>query len=604
MIRKLSSPTVIRWIIPVAASILLIVPSSLRSQQDHPALASAYPLTSDSFSHPEVPHGEILHLDLARSGIFPESHRTLDVYVPAQYKPDKAACVYVGLDGLGFNAPTVFDNLIAAHQMPITIGIGVSPGIVNSADGSTNPRFDRSYEFDSRNDKLARFLIEEVLPEVERHSTRDGRKLVLSANPNDRMIGGASTGGIGAFTVAWQHPEEFRRVFTAIGTFVGMRGGESYYVEVRKTASKPIRIFMQDGSNDQWPGGTEMGDWWMSNQTMERALTYAGYDVRHSWGTGAHNGEQAAAVFPDALRWLWRDWPAPVQTGVSNNLVLKAILDGKAEWQVAGEVCPGDAITAGNDGQVYRWVAASQKMYALAATAPASSCSRHSEGDPVAIAAGPNGQFFVADHKRREILTTGLDQQSPRVVVSGLDATAVVASDNDDLYVTTEEREGGGEIWRVRESGQKQLLASGLTGASGLTLSPDKLWLLVTQSHSHYAMSFRVQKDGSLDSAVPFYDLHVPSWADGSGAFNAWSDTDGRPYIATYAGVQVMDRNGRVTAILPLPGGAPATSLCFGGPDFQTLYVTSGEKIYRIRLRSTGAPVWRAPIKLPPWGAG
>ncbi len=604
MLKEFSSRPFLHWIYPLAASLLLLVPSSLRSEQDRLAPASSYPLTSDSVSHPDVPRGEILHLDLAHSRIFPATHRKLDVYVPAQYTPDKPACVYVGLDGLSFEAPTVFDNLIAAHQMPITIGIGVSPGIVDSAEGNTDPRFDRSYEFDSRNDNLARFLIQEVLPEVEGHSTRDGRKLVLSANPNDRMIGGASTGGIGAFTVAWQHPEEFRRVFTAIGTFVGMRGGESYYVEVRKTAPKPIRIFMQDGSNDQWPGGTEMGDWWMSNQTMERALTYAGYDVRHAWGTGSHNGEQAAAVFPDAMRWLWRDWPAAVPTGVSNNLVLRAILDAKIEWEAAGEVCGGDAITAGTDGRIYRWIAASQKMDALSPTILASSCSKHFEGEPAAVTAGQNGDFFVADHARRKILKTRLNQQRPRIIVAGLAATGVIASNNDNLYVTTEEREGAGEIWRIGVTGQKHLLASALSGATGLTLSPDKLWLLVMQNHSHSAMSFRVQKDGSLDSGLPFYDLHVRLSANGSGAFNAWSDTEGRPYIATSAGVQVMDRNGRVTAILPLPGGAPATSLCFGGPDFQTLYVLSGGRVYRTHLHATGAPVWRAAIKLPKWGAG
>jgi hypothetical protein len=156
--------------------------------------------------------------------------------------------------------------------------------------------------------------------------TADGRKIRLSRDAGDHMIGGGSTGGIGAFTVAWEHPEQFSRVFTAIGTFVGMRGGESYYVQVRKTEPKPIRIFMQDGSHDEWWGGPEMGDWWMSNQTMERALSFAGYDVQHAWGLGTHDGQQAAAVFPDAVRWLWRDWPKPVQAEISGNPVLKSVL--------------------------------------------------------------------------------------------------------------------------------------------------------------------------------------------------------------------------------------------------------------------------------------
>ena len=153
---------------------------------------------------------------------------------PPRTRGRKPACVYVGLDGLGFNAATVFDNLIAQHAMPVTIGVGVSSGVVASASPPDNPRYDRSLEFDSLNDRLARFLLEEVLPEVERQPTPDGRSIRLSTNPNDRAIGGGSTGAIAAFTVAWERPDAFRRVFSAIGTYVGMRGGEQYYVLVRR----------------------------------------------------------------------------------------------------------------------------------------------------------------------------------------------------------------------------------------------------------------------------------------------------------------------------------------------------------------------------------
>ena len=158
--------------------------------------------------------------------------------------------------------------------MPVTIAIGVSSGTVNSVDPPQGPRFDRSFEFDSMNGRLGDFLLEDVLPAVEEHRTAEGYPILLSNDPNDRAIGGGSTGGIGAFIVAWQHPDAFRRVFSAIGTYVGMRGGEQLYVLVRKTEPKPLRIFMQDGVHDEWMGGPEMGDWWMSNQTMERALEY------------------------------------------------------------------------------------------------------------------------------------------------------------------------------------------------------------------------------------------------------------------------------------------------------------------------------------------
>ena len=200
--------------------------------------------------------------------------------------------------------------------MPVTIAIGVSPGQVESAKTPADPRFNRSFEFDGLNDNLARFLLEEVFPEIEKnHKTPDDLPIRLSTDPNDRCAGGGSTGGIGAFTLAWERPDAFRRVFTAIGTFVGMRGGDRYPVLIRKTEPKPIRVFMQDGSADEWMGGPEVGDWWMSNQTVERALEFAGYDVQHVWGTGPHSGRQATAIFPDAMRFLWKDWPQPIKAG-------------------------------------------------------------------------------------------------------------------------------------------------------------------------------------------------------------------------------------------------------------------------------------------------
>ena len=258
--------------------LMLAAPLPILSQSDDsatpppineavPAPSDHYVLGADSKPQASVVAGKTLTFQLADSKIFPGTVHTITVYIPAAYQGDKPACVYVGLDSLGFNAATVFDNLIAQHAMPVTIAIGVSPGNVASASPPDNPRFDRSLEFDSLNDRLSRFLLEEVLPEVERHPTPDGHAIKLSTDPNDRAIGGGSTGAIAAFTVAWQRPDAFRRVFSAIGTYVGMRGGEQYYVLVRKTEPKPLRIFMQDGVHDEWPGGPEMGDWWMSNQT-------------------------------------------------------------------------------------------------------------------------------------------------------------------------------------------------------------------------------------------------------------------------------------------------------------------------------------------------
>jgi sugar lactone lactonase YvrE len=144
----------------------------------------------------------------------------------------------------------------------------------------------------------------------------------------------------------------------------------------------------------------------------------------------------------------------------------------------------------------------------------------------------------------------------------------------------------------------------GLKGASGVALSPDGLWLFVAQGLSRHGLSYRVQSNGTVDARAPFYDFVVPNWADDSGAGGIGMDRDGRAYVATRTGVQVFDRNGRVAGIIPLPGNAAATSLCFGGRDFDTLYVAGGGKVFRRKLHSVGAPPWAAPFRLPSWGAG
>jgi enterochelin esterase-like enzyme len=558
-----------------SASRAPVIDESVPPPSDH------YPLGPDSLVHSSVAAGKTFSFDLKDSRIFPGTTRIITVYVPAAYHGDKPACVYVGFDGLGFHAPTVFDNLIAQHAMPVTIGIGIAPGSVASASPTDDPRFDRSFEFDSLNDRLARFVLEEVLPEVERHTSPDGYPIKLSTDPNDRAIGGGSTGAIAAFTVAWERPDAFRRVFSAIGTYVGMRGGEQYYVLVRKTEPKPLRIFMQDGVHDEWPGGPEMGDWWMSNQTMNRALEFAGYEVRHVWGTGTHNGSQADAVFPDAMRWLWRDWPAAVQARPPGNPVLKAILQPGEDWQVAADGC-APAIAANPQGRVFYAggeISAGQPM----------AC------DPMAesLAFGADGKLYVAR------ADGGVKIGDGGVLGGGLHIRGLTVRNNGDIYAVTQD-----ELWLIRATGEKIRLDEGLNGASGVALSPDGLWLFVAQGLSRNGLSYRVQSDGTVDARAPFYDFVVPSWAEDSGAAGIGMDRDGRAYVATRMGVQVFDRNGRVAGIMPLPGNAEATGLCFGGHDFDTLYVAGGGKVYRRKLHSVGAPPWAVSFKLPPWGAG
>jgi gluconolactonase len=263
--------------------------------------ADNYQPGPDSKAQPGVPKGEILKFTFDKSKIFPGTTREYWVYVPAQYRPEKPACVFVCQDGIRYEAPTVFDNLINKKELPVTIGVFIAPGVVKAADDNAAlNRFNRSFEYDGLGDGYARFLLEELLPEVETKQTSDGRAIKLSHDGNDRAIGGASSGAIAAFTVAWERPDAFSRVFSSIGTFVDLRGGMRYPSLIRKYEPKRIRIFMQDGSNDLNIYG---GDWWMVNQTMERAFQFAGYEVQHALGRWRPHRETCHCCFPrrDAL---------------------------------------------------------------------------------------------------------------------------------------------------------------------------------------------------------------------------------------------------------------------------------------------------------------
>jgi enterochelin esterase-like enzyme len=534
----------------------------------------------DSKPKAGVPTGETLSFPLTDSKIFPGTSRTITVYVPAEYTGDKPACVYVGLDGLSFEAPVVFDNLIFQHEMPVTIAIGVSSGNVDSANDGENPRFNRSFEFDGLNDALARCLTDEIFPAVERHSTKSGLPLRLSRDPNDHCAGGASTGGIGAFTLAWERPDLFRRVFTAIGTFVDMRGGDCYPVLVRETEPKPIRVFQQDGSHDEWMGGPEVGDWWMGNQYLDRALEFAGYDHQHVWGTGPHGTKQATAIFPDAMRYLWKDWPKPVRanTAATQNVILRSVLDPESDWQsVNGAARVGGHLAASPLGDVYFVDRTENRARKL----DHQGTINDADGVPVERA-------FIFGADARVLAPTN-------IIATGLTITS-----RGNIYATDA---AAGQVWLLRPDGSQVSLDGGLQGPTGIVLSPDNLWLAVMESRTHWGYSYRVKPDGTVDSKQRFYRAHVPDWADDSGAGDACMDREGHLYVATRMGVQIFDRNGRSRGILPLPAGE-ATGVCFGGTRFDTLFVVSGERLFQRHMKAVGAPAFADPIKLPPWGAG
>ncbi len=269
-------------------------------------------LGPDSLPQDGAPKGELKGPFLFHSKILANTTRKYWVYVPAQYSADKPACVLVFQDGQrainpqgALRVPVVLDNLIAKKEIPVTIGIFITPGQKgdNYPDslGNDNPD-NRSAEYDSLGDTYARFVVEEMLPEV-------GKTYRLTSGPEGRAIGGASSGAIAAFTVAWERPNEFRKVISLIGSFTNIRGGHVYPELVRNTERKPIRVYLQDGVNDNRNAENPQRDWFLQNQLMASALKEKGYDMTYTLGQGGHSDNHGGALLPDILRWMWRDYP-------------------------------------------------------------------------------------------------------------------------------------------------------------------------------------------------------------------------------------------------------------------------------------------------------
>jgi sugar lactone lactonase YvrE/enterochelin esterase-like enzyme len=543
----------------------------------------------------DVPKGEVTKYSFDQSKIFPGTFRDYWVYVPRQYDPAKPACVHVNQDGVQFNAPAVFDQLIANKEMPVTIGVFIMHGRVKAASDQALDRFNRSYEYDGLGDNYVRFLLDELLPEVEKKTATDGRAIRLSKSGNDRSIGGTSSGAICAFTAAWERPDAFSRVFSGIGTYVGLRGGNVYPTLIRKYEPKPIRIFLQDGSNDQNIYG---GDWWMANQEMERSLTFAGYDVSHEWGEGAHNGQHATKLFPDAMRWLWKDWPQPIKAGLGSQQLQQILILGE-DWKLVADgyrFTEGPAANA--KGEVYFNDIPNSKAYKIGLdgkVSPFADDTKRANGQ----AFGPDGRLYAVATGANQVVAYDSAGKST-VIADGITGNDLVVRHDGSLYVT---HPGGGgnpsQIWYISPKGDKRVVDQGIKYSNGITLSPDQSLLYVADYQSHWVYSYQVQPDGSLTAKQKYYHLHAPDTTDDAGGDGIRVDRDGRLYVASRIGIQVCDQAGRVNCIIPTPNGRVA-NLAFGGEKFDTMYATCGDRIYSRKVKVQGANAFQPPIKPAP----
>jgi enterochelin esterase-like enzyme len=276
-----------------------------------------YKLSPDVLEQEGVPKGVFKGPFTLPSEAYPGTQHTYWVYLPAQYDPKTPASLMIFNDGQAFKNPegdmrmqNVFDNLIYRREIPVMVGVFINPGR-RPDQPEPNPRewgdrtTNRPQEYNALDDKYARVIVDELMPVLYKEYN-------ISMDPNRHGIGGASSGAIAAFGVAWHRPDHFRKVLSLIGSFTNIRGGHEWSDIVRKSEKKPLRVFLQDGRNDnrgQRPNGQydPTRDWFLQNVRLAQALTEKGYDLNYHWGIGRHSQKHGGLVLPEMMRWLWRD---------------------------------------------------------------------------------------------------------------------------------------------------------------------------------------------------------------------------------------------------------------------------------------------------------
>jgi gluconolactonase len=546
--------------------------------------AQEYSLGPDSQPQPGVPKGTVTQHSWT-SQLFPGTVRDYWVYVPAQYKPDRPAPVMIFQDGGGFvnpdgrwRAPIVLDNLIHKGQVPVLIGIFINPGILPAPSSAQQPRFNRSFEYDALGDLYARFLIEEILPEV-------GKAYRISADPNDRALAGSSSGAIAAFNAAWNRPDAFRRVLSFIGSYTNLRGAQNLESVVRKMEPKPLRIFMQDGSNDQNIYG---GDWFLANQTLYSALKYTGYEVTFEIGKSGHDNQHSASIFPDALRWLWQGYPKPIAKPPANGSrqLIGALLDPAKDWELVSEghnLAEGPAID--KQGQVFFTDIRNNKIFKIGLDGKVT-LFKEDSGGANGLMFGPDGRLYACQNGKRRVVAYTMDG-AESVIADDVGSNDLAINSRGEIYFSDFNNK---RVWFIDKSGAKRVVHEGITFPNGVLLSPDQWLLFVADWGDRWVWSFAVQPDGSLAHGERFYRLEAED--DLLRPDGMTVDTDGNLYVATRLGVQVLDQAGRVNAIIAKPQPGAITNVVFGGPDLNVLYATTSDKVYRRVIRAKGVHPW------------
>lgn len=548
----------------------------------------------DSQVQANVPKGTVARDVLPPGKYYPGTPHNYSVYVPAQYDASKPTPFMIFLDGGSNNV--IFDNLIAKKEIPPMIGIFVNPGVL-PAIGGAQSRAERIFEYDSINGRYAQFLIDELIPEV-------AKKYNLSKDPNDRGLVGNSTGAVGAFMAAWERPDQFRRVVSFIGTFVSMKGADTLLAIIRKSEPKPIRILMQDGKKDHilpdHPFGTFFaGSWPTNNQVLFENLQFAGYDVKYEFGEAGHDGTQRAAIMPDVLRWLWRDYPKPItvqppagfgKPGWDPRAQVYATVSIDKPWEQVGASYQSTASPAPDkDGNVYFADPAASVIYRSDAAGKVVQFKANTNGAK-ALRVGANGRLYASQTAAKRIVSYG-PAGDEKVVAQNVMADDLAPTLKGDVYFVDSAQK---TVGLVDAAGKSRVVFRGdeMLRPAALTLSPDQAMVVVADSQNKFNWSLQIAADGSLINGEPFFRVDMPDVSPYSGVTSAMVDSIGQVYFATALGIQLCEQNGRAAAILSKPELGSVTGIAFGGKDLNWIYATEGGKMFRRPSLKNGVGAW------------
>lgn len=556
--------------------------------------AEDYKLGPDSQEQEGVPQGKVEQFTWT-SKIFHGAVRDVWIYVPAQYDPNTPACVMVFQDGAGFQnrkgswrVPVVFDNLIQKKEMPVTIGIFINPGVIPPPAGAKDalPRFNRSFEYDSPSDQYARFLTDEILPEV-------GEKYNLAKDANSRAICGSSSGGSCAFTVAWQRPNEFSRVASFIGSFTNLRGDNYYPDVIRKTESKPMRIFLQDGRKDL---NIYAGSWANANKDLADALEFAGYDFQYVLGEEAHNGKHGSAILPDVIRYIWKDYPKPVEvTATPSKQPVMDILIPAEGWEQVGDTygfTEGPAADA--KGQVYFSDIRNSKIYKIDEIGKVTQFADDTGGGN-GLMFGPDGKLYCCQMDRKRVVSYDAKGKE-EVVADDIDQVNDIAINRQGGIYATEPPKH--QVIYISPKHEKRIVAHDpvIIFPNGVRFTPDQSQIVVADTRGVRLWAFQVTESGELANREAFFDAQVLPGMVESGADGMTFDKEGRLYVCTRIGLQVFDQAGRVIGIINKPQNKWLANVTFGGPNLEYLYVCNADHIYRRKTKTQGVLSWQAPV--------